>query len=488
MSEVAPIGSEFSEGTILDGKYRVEKVVGTGGMGAVLLARHLALDELVAIKVLLPQAQASPEIVERFVREARASIKIKSEHVARVMDVCRLQSGTPYMVMEYLAGEDLARRLARTGAQAVHEAMDIILQVCEALAEAHALGIIHRDIKPANLFLIEGMDGLEIAKVLDFGISKCSILGGTSASMTQTETRMGSPLYMSPEQMKSSKEVDAGTDIWALGVTIHELLTGKVPYSAQSLPELFHVVMTTPAPGIRSLRPDLPVALEKVVLKCLSKDRAHRYRSILELADALYPFGTQRARESRDHVARVVARSKWGHRPEVTPHPPEPNETVVSGQTTVGPPRRPLEARDRVSLSSLAPWGQSHISKPRLITRASAFTFVALGLVGASVLVYAWIRERSSDDEPPAPTSRAQAAEANPVPANSYAASTRATASASSASVVARIGDATASASAEVSEAQPRPAPMHPTTKRRSQLPKEPNPSSYVPTDFGSRR
>src|SRR5580693_7216018 len=168
-----------------------------------------------------------PEYVARFEREARTAVKIKSEHVARVIDVGQLESGSPYMVMEYLEGEDLQGWLEKQGRLPIERAVDFLLQACEAIAEAHAMGIVHRDLKPANLFCIRRPDGTLSIKVLDFGISKAA---GASMGMTSTQAVMGSPLYMSPEQMGSSKGVDARSDIWALGVILFELVTGRVPF------------------------------------------------------------------------------------------------------------------------------------------------------------------------------------------------------------------------------------------------------------------
>jgi eukaryotic-like serine/threonine-protein kinase len=204
------------EGDILAGKYRVERVLGIGGMGVVVAAHHLQLDEKVALKFLLPEALGNSEAVARFAREARAAVKIKSEHVARVIDVGTLPNGAPYMVMEYLDGGDLAAWLQERGPLPIEQAVEFVLQACVAVADAHALGIIHRDLKPANLFCVRRSDGQLSIKVLDFGISKMTPFGGSGPSaMTHTSALMGSPLYMSPEQMRSAKDTNPRTDIWA---------------------------------------------------------------------------------------------------------------------------------------------------------------------------------------------------------------------------------------------------------------------------------
>src|SRR6478752_9937760 len=200
------MSNEVHEGQILAGKFRIERVLGQGGMGVVVAATHLQLDERVALKFLLPDALANPEAVERFAREARAAVKIKSEHVARVSDVGTLESGSPYMVMEYLQGEDLASWVRRNGAMPVPDAIEFLLQACEAIAEAHALGIVHRDLKPANLFVTRRVDGSPCIKVLDFGISKLTA-AGADQGITQTASLLGSPLYMSPEQLAAARDV-----------------------------------------------------------------------------------------------------------------------------------------------------------------------------------------------------------------------------------------------------------------------------------------
>ena len=275
-------------GAKIDAKYEVLSVLGKGGMGVVVAARHVDLQEVIALKFLLPEALEQPDAVERFLREARAVRKLSSQHVVKVLDIGRLSStGLPYMAMELLQGEDLSAVIGRVGALPPAVACDFILQAADALGEAHANGIVHRDIKPANLFAMsEPVRGRTFIKVLDFGIAKLL----DAAPATGTMTVMGSAFYMSPEQMRSSKKVDARADIWSLGVTLYELVTGRYPFEGDSLPELLMAISCDAPVPPRAHNPDLPVELEAVILKCLVKDPDARMPTIAALAAALAPF------------------------------------------------------------------------------------------------------------------------------------------------------------------------------------------------------
>lgn len=292
------------EGDILDGKYRVDRILGAGGMGVVVAATHVQLNTKVALKFLLAEVLNEPTVVERFVREARAAVQIQSEHVARVTDVSTLPSGSPYMVMEFLEGQDLAQYMAQQGALPVQQTVGFLLQACEAVAEAHALGIVHRDLKPANLFLTQRHRREPIVKVLDFGISKSKDSG--ALNLTNTAAMMGSPYYMSPEQMKSSRDVDSRSDIWAIGVILFELVTGQVPFQGNTITEVVVSVTTGKIPNIRDLRPDVPAGLADVVGHCLERDPDRRYADIGALAKALVPFGPPRGDISAERIARIL--------------------------------------------------------------------------------------------------------------------------------------------------------------------------------------
>jgi serine/threonine-protein kinase len=297
-------GPPVAEGEVLAGKYRVEKVLGVGGMGVVVAATHTTLRQKVAIKFLL--AGASDEVVQRFLREARAAVRLRSDHVARVIDVGELESGAPYMVMEYLAGSDLSAVLRDRGPLPVDEAVDYVLQACEAIAEAHVAGIVHRDLKPANLFLTKAPDGSPSVKVLDFGISKDT--GGEAEDehgLTKTTAVLGSPHYMAPEQMRSTRSVDGRADVWSLGVILFQLLTKSVPYKAPSFMELALKVLQEDAPAPTSRRAGLPAGLDAAILRCLRRDRDARFPNVAELAAAIAPYGGVDAARMAERIART---------------------------------------------------------------------------------------------------------------------------------------------------------------------------------------
>lgn len=295
-------------GEILADKYRVDGVLGEGGMGVVLSATDLQLERDVAVKLLLREHLQRQEAHSRFLREARAAAKIKSEHVARVHEVGSLPSGELYLVMEHLRGADLSRVLADEGPLSLGDACWFILQAAEALAEAHASGIVHRDLKPGNLFLARMPNGTSAIKVLDFGISKSlNTDASLDLSLTNTRSLLGSPMYMSPEQVRSARDVDQRTDIWSLGVVLYELLAGVPPFDAESFGELMVKILTVEPPSITERRPDLPAELGDVLKRALAKDREARFESLAELALELLPFAPRRA---RTNVERIVGTLK----------------------------------------------------------------------------------------------------------------------------------------------------------------------------------
>jgi eukaryotic-like serine/threonine-protein kinase len=350
MIGIPKIGDE-----ILSGKYVIERPIGVGGMGVVLAARHKQLGQLVAIKFLSATMQ-TPDLVDRFLREGQAAVRIKSEHIAPVLDVGVLDTGTPYLMMEYLTGADLSAYLLENGALPVEEAVDVVLQACDALAVAHSAGIVHRDLKPSNLFMTQRTDGSPLIKVLDFGISKVSQPGEPDPKKTLTRPGMmlGSPRYMSPEQLRNASSVDHRADIWAIGVLLHELVAGSPPYDADTFAALCAMIASDPPTPIRQVVPDAPAELETILLKCFQKAPADRYQNVAELAAALAPLAPEESRVIASRVSKILG---------VTPRKgPASTRTKVSRIVTPRPTDSPLqdktvplESSDRARISAPSP-------------------------------------------------------------------------------------------------------------------------------------
>ncbi|NVB81231.1 MAG: serine/threonine protein kinase [Kofleriaceae bacterium] len=290
----------YATGTVVAGKYRLERVIGKGGMGVVMAATHLQLGTPVALKLLHADMLQNQGVVDRFMREARASAQLRGENVCRVSDVGTAEDGCPFIVMELLNGHDLTTILRTNGAMPLHVAAEIVIQACFAIGEAHALGIVHRDLKPGNLFWTQRPDGTTCIKVLDFGVAKAP--EDVNFSLTQTASVIGSPGYMSPEQLKSSKGVDGRSDIWSLGIVMYELVTGKKPFQGESITELALKVAMDPTPSMDGAA---PAGFEAVVRRCLEKEPGRRYQDVADLAAALAPFVGPRGFELAQGVARV---------------------------------------------------------------------------------------------------------------------------------------------------------------------------------------
>jgi eukaryotic-like serine/threonine-protein kinase len=296
-------------GDVLVGKYRIERVVGEGGMGVVFAARHEALDKVVAVKVLLAGAAKGDGVVERFVREAQAAARLQSEHVARVLDAGSLENDIPFIVMEYLEGCDLEELLKiGGGALPATDACDYILQALAAMAQAHAVGIIHRDLKPANLFLALRPDGTNVIKILDFGISKQTAATGREKALTGRAV-LGSPAYMPPEQLRNAKSVDTRADIWSLGIVLYEMLTGAPPFDGDGVGEIFAAILEKDPPSLRTWRPELPAELDEVALKALRRKPEDRWQNVGEFAHALVPFCSARWAPLVETIDSTLARA-----------------------------------------------------------------------------------------------------------------------------------------------------------------------------------
>jgi serine/threonine-protein kinase len=411
------------EGDLVAGKYRVERILGRGNMGVVVAALHEQLDERVAIKILLSDAGDKTEIASRFLREARAAVKIKNPHVARVFDVGTLDDNRPYIVMEHLHGKDLCAVLAERGPLPEAEAIDYVLQACEALAEAHALGIVHRDLKPSNLFLVEEPDGRILLKVLDFGISKTTglaLAGSSDVALTAPAAIMGSPLYMSPEQIRSAKDVDVRTDVWALGVILFELLTNKTPFDADSTLALLAVISADAPQPLRRYRPDADAQIESIIARCLEKDVNKRIPSILELARALSPLGPAGAMAAVERAGRATARLAMQSSPGLThprpasvPPDPLPGASgLVNAAATApsvaypapGPPARsipsvPVITHPNVNTSAETVGSWTQAGPPR--ARRSLLAMAVIGGVAVAAGIAAFWALRSAIPDSP---------------------------------------------------------------------------------------
>lgn len=321
----------FDIGATVAGKYRIERVLGQGGMGTVILAQHLLLDRPVALKLLRPEVTEQPAAAERLLREGRALARLRGTHIARVLDVEAPEQGPCFLVLEYLEGEDLGALLQRSGPLPLNLALSYLLQAAEALAEAHRHGIVHRDIKPSNLFLTPLPDGSRGIKVIDFGISKDT---DSNATLTQSRAMLGSPCYMAPEQMRAGANVDAAADIWSLGVVLYELLTGKLPHEGSSMLEICASILESEPKSPKALRPEIPDAIDAAVKKCLARDPEARFATVNDFAAAIAQFsGTSTERLAWIVPSELeVARAQVREANRRSPSPSEPGLTQTEEQ------------------------------------------------------------------------------------------------------------------------------------------------------------
>ncbi len=365
-----------SAGDVVADKYRVERLLGSGGMGYVVAARHLSLDQLVAIKFLNKGALGDDEATARFRREAKAASRLRSDHVAKVHDVGVHDNEEPFIVMEYLDGADLGAVEKQRGPLAPSEACEYVLHACEALAEAHALGIIHRDVKLANLFLTRSASGWPLVKVLDFGVSKTIAKAEAQGDVTKTAAMLGSPKYMSPEQMNDPRTVDARSDVWSLGVCLYRLVTGRPPFEGETIGRLCTSVLTVDPPPVNVVRPDVPLPFAAAVACCLAKDRERRFANVAELAAAIAPWcvDRERAQAAVSRIANVLG--------------------VAAPPLGWMPPHRAAVPAGSVSREGQAAWSATYganATAPRrrpelLLAGAIGVLGVVVGIVGVAML------------------------------------------------------------------------------------------------------
>jgi serine/threonine protein kinase len=447
-------------GSRIGGRYVVERILGAGGMGVVAAANYPELEQAVAIKFLRPEHAANSILAARFLREAKLAARVKSPHFVRVFDLGTLDSGVPYLVMEMLSGRDLGAELETRGQFPIDEAVDYVLQAAVGVAEIHALGVVHRDLKPSNLFIASAA-GSELLKVLDFGVSKESATKDDGKPLTSTESLVGTPQYMSPEQIRASKGVDVRSDLWSLGVILYQLVTGSLPFVSESgaVGELFGMILFTEPASPKTLRQNLPAGLEDIIMKCLQREANARYATVLELAEALQPFAASNSWHRVDAVKKALG----------NPHPVHVSEPAMARAALARTEEAPSNAVRRAAVTSMEPAAPAPITAmtSTLSTPASTGAFTKpraiAGVVGTVVLLAlsAWllIGRRGAEQASAAPPPSASV-EVKPQPEATVTAETKPAAPKESASAPTPVVSASA---AEVSphkvrRAAPRPS------------------------------
>jgi serine/threonine-protein kinase len=423
MTPQQPPRAPFETGTTIGGKYKLVSLIGVGGVGRVYLAKHIELDTDVAIKVLRPEMMDRPDVVHRFSREARASVRLRSERVARVHDVGS-HDGTPYFVMEYMVGCDLLE-LRQDDSIDIATLCEFFIQACEGLADAHAQGVVHRDIKPDNLFVVRESNGWRSLKIFDFGISKFSLTGTHSdvdLASNLTESMMGTPHYISPEQIRSTRDVDHRTDIWSLGAVMFEVLSkGTTPFREdREFTALIAEVLERPHRSLLDIAPNVPEGLAEIVDRCLTKDRDQRYQTAAEVALALLPFAPARARASAERAVAAMQASGLmaiNADPEAarTSHPPAPGAArtsnpppVVISPTATNPPplsslhtTAPSLRANRSAAAAAAAAAEAVDEFPQLRSRRP-LVFGLLGLGAVAGLAFFFLNGAPSPEQVPA--------------------------------------------------------------------------------------
>jgi len=284
-------------GQLLASKYAVERVIGRGGGGIVVAAKHEPLALRVALKFLRPDAWQDPEMRRRFLREAQIAATTRSAHVVRGLGIDTLPDGQPFLVMELLEGCDLAALLGPRGRLPRREAVDYVRQACAGLADVHALGIVHRDVKPSNLFLSLAADGSKRVKIIDFGMAELAANASAAANgLTPNSIDMGSPPFVAPEQLRAERGADAKSDLWALGAVLFTLLAGHSPFERRYLSETYRAILSGDVPDLTTVRADVERPLAAIVERCLAADRERRFASMNELRAALAPFSSHPSR------------------------------------------------------------------------------------------------------------------------------------------------------------------------------------------------
>ncbi len=482
-------------GDIVLHKYRVEHRLGQGGMGYVLAVRHIELGELFAMKVLLKSALARPGAADRFLREARSAARLKSDHVVRVYDIGKLETDEPYILMEHLRGKDLADVLEEKGTLPAREVVDFMLEALDALAEAHALGVVHRDLKPSNLFIAARRDDLPALRVLDFGISK--ELNAKDQAMTHSASLMGSPYYMSPEHMRSAKHVGPATDIWSLGIIMFELLTGRIPFEGETPTEVCARVLEMEVPSILELAPNTPAALVEIVGRCLRRPPEERY-SAVELQHALAEVSVALG----DVPRSLLSSGSWlkarislsGITNPGSGTTSDPAARSRANLETIDPPQ-PMSASDALRVASLSP---VKVSQPPSIqgwsqapppARRFSSLYLVLGVAAACAGAWALFYTRGSKHEEQGERSSVPVVQVSTEPASAAAVaeSNPSSPSGSVAVATAPTPEVSASTSARASVSKPAkpasPVTVHPNAQGGAvKAADPPPPDTAIPT------
>jgi serine/threonine protein kinase len=423
------------------GKYKLERVIGTGGMGVVMAAEHVELRQPVALKFLHPEMAKRPELVRRFLREGQAAARMRSEHVARVIDVGRTDDGVPFLVMELLEGIDLGQKIRREGAVRIADAALYVLQTCAAIGEAHALGIVHRDLKPANLFLTRRPDGTPLVKVVDFGISKVATDDVTPGEVTLTtgDDVLGSPLYMAPEQIRTPHGVDGRADLWSLGAILHRLVSNESAFGAPTPAAILAAIVADSPTPLRKHAPHAPEELERIVAKCLTRDLAARWQTAAELADALRPFVPRGAHEvqvtgSAASLAQVEVSSPGAAEtsaPSPSPLSASPSEpiTIAGGSVssvTALPPGKNLRTASMLAVGAAVVVGSLAVLGILVFGGSSPDRAAGGGSVSSALSASPSVRRGEDDDamktESPPASSTVEPATSVPAPSASASA------------------------------------------------------------------